>query len=1309
MVDNVKITAIDKQVALDAGWATEDTLKKLLNNGIVTVGQLKEIGKILAKDDKNLLEAIEKSANGLQTVDGTLKAGQQRTTDGLADLTDETEKNNAELRGLGRAFNLSIRDLANATSAEGIFRGLAASTQHLQQHFKGFGELSKPLQFAIKSFGLTAGAAAVLYEKIIKVTKSTEELYASGMIFQGGMRGLTDAASAAGVSVETFAKMLSKYGAVGATLGVDTLAKVNGMFLEQTHLGADLMMTQQEASEAFFDSLETLRSSGRLASMSEDQLVRTGKNLVQSFNDLSVETGRNRAEIAKTTTEIMKMPDVNVLQRMFPPDQQEKFAKTMAGLSAEFGEGSKEMASMVAQVGLAGGSLGTLPGEMASIVNLVPGLQQAMISASRGDPEGAKKMRDAIGAMDPAKIRNLMVSFPEAGKVINSWQQQTQQAIDAERRRSKMSAEDLEKERQAKAEAARALEVQNRVTAAFSRFGNSFDKLAVAMSNVLLPAVDMISSGFEFLASVVNKFTGAIDATGPVGQIIAATVPAVLLALYSSKGIAGIMRIFKRMGAGALEALKGGGGLKDLAAPPKLGPLEGLGKGLGSIGEGIGGVGRGAGGLIKSILTGLAEGISELGKPAVFKGIAAMALLAGDLFLTAKALKAFNEVEWGSLVKAGLTLGGLGLAMWALTPILEPFAIAVGAAATTLTLAAPEIVVALLELAGFGVALLPVAAALRIAAPAFEAFGNIISKTLSGVASIITSIGDSISHVFDSISKVSFDQFVGATLAIGGLVAGLSAAAVAAPFIWIGSRVISNALEKIGEGLAIAIDASNTQIVSMLVKSLRELSGINGQSLVQTAVGLRVIGNVLSRNLFDTSIDFDKLEGFLQVFSVLAAHKQDIISGAGSIAAMGFATSQLTPDKIAGIQRLSDMFSTYDGLAGAYLRNIFHTEIEISKVEAFAKIFETLGKYENAFISGANSLIALGAADISEDKVRGLQLLSSMFSKGWFGGLFDSVIDKKYVQKFVEMFRTLGSGTARDAIIHGAGSMAAMFSMQITAQKVEGLHLLADMFSTTWFGKLFRASVDTDLINDFIKLFAKLGDGEDSIVAGSNSLWALMQMGITTDKVNSLQELSKMFSSTWFGSLFSATFDQSMIDGFVNFFKTFGNVQKEIINGIGTFAALFSVDWSKSKMDAIGNLPDMFSAYAHPDRILGNVDGLVQIFKKFADNENSIENGVNAINAISSLDLTGLNQIRALNDAIYGNGNPIVVNPTTSPAAGTINDAASQYYARTTGQFDKMIELLTQVNTSNQRLIDINTNGFRDTTNAISSTSGRIY
>ena len=104
------------------------------------------------------------------------------------------------------------------------------------------------------------------------------------------------------------------------------------------------------------------------------------------------------------------------------------------------------------------------------------------------------------------------------------------------------------------------------------------------------------------------------------------------------------------------------------------GMLEGLGKGISSIGKGVGDT-------IGAVLKGLAGGLKELGSPKVMLGTVTLGLLAGAIFISAKAFKQFADVKWGDIGKglvAILAVGALGALAGAASEFIIPGAIALG-------------------------------------------------------------------------------------------------------------------------------------------------------------------------------------------------------------------------------------------------------------------------------------------------------------------------------------------------------------------------------------------------------------------------------------------------------------------------------------------------------------------------------------------------------------------------------------------------------------------------------------------------------
>lgn len=167
----------------------------------------------------------------------------------------------------------------------------------------------------------------------------------------------------------------------------------------------------------------------------------------------------------------------------------------------------------------------------------------------------------------------------------------------------------------------------------------------------------------------------------------------------------------------------------------------------------------------------LGRAFSSLGRNmnTILKGAVAMAIIAGALYIGAKACQEFAKVKWEDMGKAGVALVGLSIT-----------AVLVGKA---LSKAGPELLIGALYLAAFGVALIPVAFALRLAAPAFDAFANIvvaagtaIKSALEGVATVLTATFTGLGTLLENISleKAAALLTLGAGFGIlgAGLIAG---------------------------------------------------------------------------------------------------------------------------------------------------------------------------------------------------------------------------------------------------------------------------------------------------------------------------------------------------------------------------------------------------------------------------------------------------------------------------------------------------------------------------------------------------------
>ena len=283
-----------------------------------------------------------------------------------------------------------------------------------------------------------------------------------------------------------------------------------------------------------------------------------------------------------------------------------------------------------------------------------------------------------------------------------------------------------------------------------------------------------------------------------------------------------------------------------------------------------------SGGFLKSI----ADAVKKFGDNKVLKGAAAIALLGASVGLAGVGLKQFNEVDFTSLIKGTLALGGLAALANALgkgsTAMIKgaaavallgasvvPMAyglslmkdvgfdtvltmgaglVVLGAAAAGLGFALPFILAGSVAIAALGLALVPFGIALNLVAKALPAFT-------------------------DSMAQMSEVDGMGLLKASGGMLAMGGAMALMAPllpFMMLGA-LAAPSIRALGESLLIMnlIDFNNLSYAGDALASLGAgMSALSGGSLmsgIKDGIG----------SLFGADSPVDRLKGFIGELSNL--------------------------------------------------------------------------------------------------------------------------------------------------------------------------------------------------------------------------------------------------------------------------------------------------------------------------------------------------------------------------------------------------------------------------------------------------------
>ena len=138
-----------------------------------------------------------------------------------------------------------------------------------------------------------------------------------------------------------------------------------------------------------------------------------------------------------------------------------------------------------------------------------------------------------------------------------------------------------------------------------------------------------------------------------------------------------------------------------------------------SIGRAGVALGKGLGKMVGGTLRGIGKGIAALGNPRVLLGIVALTGLGAAMFVAGKAFQQFSDINWKGVGAGALALGVLGITAALIAPI------------------APLLLTGALAIGALGLALVPFAIAVKIAAPAmaelmgsFELLNNVDAKNL---------------------------------------------------------------------------------------------------------------------------------------------------------------------------------------------------------------------------------------------------------------------------------------------------------------------------------------------------------------------------------------------------------------------------------------------------------------------------------------------------------------------------------------------------------------------------------------------------
>ena len=144
----------------------------------------------------------------------------------------------------------------------------------------------------VVSFGALIAVVGSAVNAIQEIHNITRGMYTAGIRPEGGFNALADAAIAAGISMRGMADIITKFGGVAVTLGTRRMMTLQSQFARLTGRGAEFIMNQEEAQQALLDSMEMLRISNQLSTMTDAQILNSSRRMIANFNEMALATVR---------------------------------------------------------------------------------------------------------------------------------------------------------------------------------------------------------------------------------------------------------------------------------------------------------------------------------------------------------------------------------------------------------------------------------------------------------------------------------------------------------------------------------------------------------------------------------------------------------------------------------------------------------------------------------------------------------------------------------------------------------------------------------------------------------------------------------------------------------------------------------------------------------------------------------------------------------------------------------------------------------------------------------------------------------
>lgn len=316
----------------------------------------------------------------------------------------------------------------------------------------------------------------------------------------------------------------------------------------------------------------------------------------------------------------------------------------------------------------------------------------------------------------------------------------------------------------------------------------------------------------------------------------------------------------------------------------------------------------------------------------VIQGAAAMLVVAGALWVLAKAVQEFMKVDWESMAKTGVALGGLLLGLLALVAISKLIKGAQG-----------DVLIGALVLMALAGALWIVSEAAKNFAEAAQMMIPVFQTFFTSVGELIKVIGDefrktlgSFADVLERLSKLDAMNMIAVASGIAAIGGAILAFGVGTGY--------GGMIKGVGEGL------NNLLGGTTVIQDLKSLSEI-GPGLATSAAAILAMKNALDawKEVADVS---GKIEEMAKAFKNFEDISDELVKSATSVAMLVAAINGITGDMPARIDSVGEAFKKIIPV----LQEVTKAIKEFNSEQQKSSILGTIGNVAGTVVSGIQSV-----------------------------------------------------------------------------------------------------------------------------------------------------------------------------------------------------------------------------------------------------------------------------------------------------------------------------------------------------------------